>query len=176
MRTFEQTREAFWLGTMRLSLVLGPWLWWCWRTSRLILGPGAPPETVDPDAFISLLISAGMLPVVLPIVVRGVIDVWRSRSPITLGNGWLELPGEGRVEHGDVAEVRLRTGLLHPKIEIEVHRPGGRRRKTVRVLPHEYEGASELRAALMALPTLDRRAAVEDEPAGCTAGQIRGGP
>lgn len=169
MRRFEETREAFWMGAFKTSLVMGLWLWGCWTTFFAILGPEASPETVEVEAFLGLLVSLGLLPYVVPAIIRGAVARWRSRLPITLGDGWLELPGTGRIEHRDVARVLLTTGLLHPRIDIELHGPDGRRRKKICVRPHEYQDGSELRAALMALPTLDRRAAgvgVEASPAG----------
>lgn len=160
VREFALTREAWWLRMIRGAMIIGLWGLLCWYLLRSVLSPASDPGDVV-EALLGLLGGVFVLLLLSFGFVHHAITARRSPDTIRFGDGWVELPGADRVEVVQIVQVRLEAGILHPKIVLELRRAGHHKRVVKTVRPHEYHAASELRRCLLALLTVDGRAAVD---------------
>ncbi|MCD4748045.1 MAG: hypothetical protein K8R59_01620 [Thermoanaerobaculales bacterium] len=150
MNRYDYTREAKLLAAVRnVAFLVAIGLVPFWFFSKAF-------ETCAPEEITEIGIAAvvwGFLCLLFTIVVGvDVVQIFRGSREIVFDGDWIVLPGLGRIEVGEIEDVKKQFTILHPKVTITLKRRFGPFSKVKEfVFPHNYGYETDIQERLLGL-------------------------
>ena len=149
MEQFDATRRTFWtsiIAALAVPAVLTA-LWCYWFSTKLPIPNGGPPS----DAFVDGIFN--LLPLSLILLWAG-IKVWAiSQGELTIyvGDGWIRLPGIGKVETSDIESIQPHLSSGETSVKVVIKKKSRLAGKEATISPHEYQRGHELVSLVLQL-------------------------